>query len=144
MYGHRLPGGSASVADGVAHRWVTSDELADLTDEGLVRDGEEVCAWLHMWQNEVDEDGNAVTRSYGVPTTDVQYYVYNRTGEQQGTYRVGKFDDEGCRYPAAFETRENAAITNANNPIDVPASIAASSTAWSPARSLSSTSSLRP
>ena len=51
---------------------------------------------------EVDEDGNAVTRSYGVPTTDVQYYVYNRTGEQQGTYRVGKFDDEGMPLPAAF------------------------------------------
>lgn len=102
VYGHRLPGGSVSVADGVAHRWVTSDELAALTDEGRVRDGEEVCAWLHMWQNEVDEDGNAVTRSYGVPTTDVQYYVYNRTGEQQGTYRVGQFDDEGMPLPAAF------------------------------------------
>ena len=44
---------------------------------------------------EEDEDGNAVTRSFGVPTTHVQYFKYNGNGNPQGTYRVGEFDEDG-------------------------------------------------
>ena len=36
-----------------------------------------------------------VVRGYGVPTTDVELYSYNRNGNPQGTYRVGAFDEEG-------------------------------------------------
>jgi hypothetical protein len=52
-----------------------------------------------MWQNEEDEDGHPVTRSYGVPTTDVAYYSYNRNGNPEGTYRIGNFDQDGRPVP---------------------------------------------
>ncbi len=41
--------------------------------------------WLRMWQ---DEEGHAVTRSFGLPTTDVEYYSYNRGGNPEGNYRI--------------------------------------------------------
>jgi hypothetical protein len=57
--------------------------------------GVQVGEWLHMWQAEEDEDGRRVTRSFGVPTTDVQYYSFNRNGNSKGTYRIGEFDEHG-------------------------------------------------
>jgi hypothetical protein len=57
-----------------------------------------------MWQAEEDEEGRPVTRSYGLPTTDVQYYSYNGNGNPQGTYRVGEFDENGQPAPAAAAT----------------------------------------
>ena len=50
---------------------------------------------MNMWQNQVDEDGNSVTRSYGLPTTHVQYFRYNGNGNQEGKCRIGNFNENG-------------------------------------------------
>ena len=74
--------------------------LAGANAAGLLERGAEVLEWLRMWQREEDADGLPVTRSYGVPTTDVAHYSYNRNGNPAGTYRVGVFDDHGRPVPA--------------------------------------------
>ena len=76
------------------------DDLEAAHAADLLKDGAGVLKWLHMWQNEEDEEGRPVTRSFGVPTTDVQYFSYNVNGNEQGTYRVGEFDDDGHPVPA--------------------------------------------
>ena len=52
-----------------------------------------------MWQNEEDEDGQPVTRSFGVPSTHVAYFKYNGNGNPEGTYLVGEFDENGLPMP---------------------------------------------
>ena len=52
-----------------------------------------------MWQEQVDEEGRSVTRSFGLPTTDVEYYTYNKGNNPQGTYRIGVFDSQGHPTP---------------------------------------------
>ena len=98
VYGHRLETTAPNVEGPCAsagYAWLSADELAEAEGDGLLDDGVQVLAWLHMWQNEEDENGNPVTRSYGVPTTHVQYFRYNGNGNEPGTYRVGEFDGEG-------------------------------------------------
>ncbi|MEM7406350.1 MAG: hypothetical protein AAF458_13715 [Pseudomonadota bacterium] len=85
--------------NGVEYRWMTADELARASGEGELIDGPALCDWLHMWQNEVDETGRPVTRSYGVPTTHVEYYKFNRSGSHNGTYRIGDFGTDGLPVP---------------------------------------------
>lgn len=82
---------------------MTADELEQSDAEDRLESGTLVRKWLHMWQTEEDEDGRPVTRSFGLPTTDVEYYSYNRTGDQRGTYRIGEFDQHGKPAPAAVE-----------------------------------------
>ena len=98
VYGHRLEESAPEVSgpgasDGYA--WLSAGELTDALADGLLLEGEDVMTWLHMWQSEEDEDGNAVTRSFGVPSTHVQYFRFNGNGNEPGTYRVGEFDAEG-------------------------------------------------
>ena len=98
VYGHRLEESAPEVSgpgasDGYA--WLSARELTDALADGLLLEGEDVMTWLHMWQSEEDEDGNAVTRSFGVPSTHVQYFRFNGNGNEPGTYRVGEFDAEG-------------------------------------------------
>jgi hypothetical protein len=104
VYGHRLPV-AARALDTVKdltgqYRWMSADDLAGANAAGLLERGAEVLEWLRMWQREEDADGLPVTRSYGVPTTDVAHYSYNRNGNPAGTYRVGVFDDHGRPVPA--------------------------------------------
>ena len=73
---------------------------ADLaTADGRLADIGAVRQWLHMWQEREDEEGRSVTRSFGLPTTDVEYYTYNKGGNPQGTYRIGVFDSQGHPTP---------------------------------------------
>ncbi len=105
VYGHRLeddaPSLKAKTGEAPQHRWVSVEELDELKTAGQLKDPNQLRTWLHMWQTEVDEDGDPVTRSFGVPTTDVDYYTYNRNGNLQGTYRIGEFDDRGLPLLAA-------------------------------------------
>ena len=99
VYGHRLPDALPELGgDAPEHRWSTAAELSAVSAEQLECGGDER-RWLHMWQDEEDEEGHAVTRSFGLPTTDVEYYTYNRGGNPDGNYRIGVFDSEGCRTP---------------------------------------------
>lgn len=104
VFGHRLltaaPEIDAAGGSGERHRWMSADDLAGASAAGLLERGADVLEWLRMWQNEEDEDGRPVTRSYGVPTTDVAYFSYNRNGNPEGTYRVGEFDENGRPLPA--------------------------------------------
>ena len=95
VYGHRLH----SAAPGIRgeHRWLAAADLAAAA--GQCGDGEAVSQWLRMWQKQVDEEGRSVTRSFGLPATDVEYYTYNKGGNPQGTYRVGVFDRQGYPTP---------------------------------------------
>ncbi|MCH9674107.1 MAG: hypothetical protein K0U93_21900, partial [Gammaproteobacteria bacterium] len=105
VFGHRVSLSAPSLAaQAPEHRWVAADELAEMAEQGCLECGEQVGKWLHMWQAEEDADGQPVTRSFGVPTTDVEYYSYNRNGNAQGTYRVGVFDENGKPTPAGALT----------------------------------------
>lgn len=105
VYGHRLSGSAPALIEAAPkHRWLTTEELAEMETAECLEDGAEVGRWLHMWQAEEDEDGRPVTRSYGLPTTDVEHYSYNGNGNPQGTYRVGEFDENGQPAPAAAAT----------------------------------------
>lgn len=103
VYGHRLPTAAPALDTEEdltgQYRWMSADELASVNAAGLLELGAEVLKWLPMWQNEEDEDGHPVTRGYGVPTTDVAYYSYNRNGNPAGTYRIGNFDQDGRPVP---------------------------------------------
>ncbi len=104
VYGHRLPTAAPALDTEEQltgqHRWMSADELAGVNSAGLLERGADVLKWLRMWQHEEDEDGNPVTRGYGVPTTDVAYYSYNRNGNPEGTYRIGDFGQDGRPVPA--------------------------------------------
>ena len=97
VYGHRLNGTGPDIS--LEHRWLTAIDLETTAAAGQLEDGEEVRKWLRMWQEEEDEEGRAVTRSFGLPTTDVEYYSYNKGGNPQGNYRIGIFDNEGRPTP---------------------------------------------
>ncbi len=68
VYGHRLlESAPALTAGDVTYRWLTGAEIESATAAGHVAGGDEVRRWIGMWQNQVDEEGCAVTRSFGVP-----------------------------------------------------------------------------
>ena len=69
FYGHRLHSAAPEIRE--EHRWLAAADLA--TVAGQLKDGEAVRQWLRMWQEQVDEEGRSVTRSFGLPTTDVEY-----------------------------------------------------------------------
>ena len=79
---------------------MSAEELEEVNSAALLECGAGVLKWLHMWQKEEDEDGRPITRSYGLPTSDVEYYSYNRNGNPKGTYRIGEFDESGRPTPA--------------------------------------------
>ncbi len=99
VYGHLLPNASPPIRTGadesVLHCWMSADDLQRADTDGLLKAGAQVRKWLHMWQQQEDENGHAVTRGYGVPTTDVQYFSYNGNGNPPGTYRIGEFGPDG-------------------------------------------------
>ena len=100
VYGHRLGEAAPKLSDRAPnHRWISAAELSDLVAAEQLADGAQVQQWLHMWQGEVDEEDRPVTRSFGLPSTDVQYYAYNGNGNPQGTYRIGVFDQQGRPTP---------------------------------------------
>ena len=98
VYGHRLPE-DATPEIPCSHRWMSADDLAEAETAGRLERGTDVLEWLRMWQNQEDEDGNPITRSYGVPTTDVAYFTYNQNGNPEGTYRIGEFGEDGRPVP---------------------------------------------
>ena len=104
VYGHRLQTAAPVLksANDVTrqHRWMSADDLEEVNSAGLLECGPGVLKWLHMWQKEEDEDGSPVTRSFGVPSTDVEYYSFNQNGNPKGTYRIGEFDENGRPAPA--------------------------------------------
>ncbi|MGK0172173.1 MAG: ectoine hydroxylase-related dioxygenase (phytanoyl-CoA dioxygenase family) [Gammaproteobacteria bacterium] len=108
VYGHRLEGAAPQLTSDdqqvAQYCWMASDELAQSDAQDRLESGTLVRKWLHMWQTEEDEQGCPVTRSFGLPTTDVEYYSYNRTGDQRGTYRVGEFDQQGKPVAVVVET----------------------------------------
>jgi hypothetical protein len=99
VYGHRLQSAAPEIVlaedPSRQHRWMSADELGEVNAAGLLERGADVIEWLRMWQNEEDEDGRPITRSYGVPSTDVKYYSFNRSGNSEGTYLIGEFDENG-------------------------------------------------
>ena len=105
VYGHRLPIAAPDLkpANDLArqHRWMSVEELEEVNSAGLLECGAGVLKWLRMWQTEEDEDGYPITRSFGLPSTDVEYYSYNRNGNPKGTYRIGEFDQSGRPAPAS-------------------------------------------
>lgn len=104
VYGHRLQTAAPAldVSNDAAgqHRWMSVDELEEAHSADALDRGGEVLDWLHMWQSQEDEEGRHITRSYGVPTTHVQFFKYNGNGNPEGTYRVGEFDQDGQPMPA--------------------------------------------
>lgn len=104
VYGHRLPNVAPKVigehGESPTYRWMSALEVEAQALAGRLAGGAEVGKWLHMWQEQEDEEGRTVTRSYGVPTTHVQHFRYNYRGNPPGTYRVGVFDNEGLPSPA--------------------------------------------
>ncbi len=97
VYGHHLHSAAPEISG--EHRWLAAADLEAAAAAGQLEDGGEVRKWLRMWQEEEDEEGRAVTRSFGLPTTDVEYYSYNKGGNPQGNYRIGVFDSEGRLTP---------------------------------------------
>ena len=97
VYAHQLDESTPPVTlsdDAESFAWMSAKDIADLQADGLLEETA-LPQWLHMWQHQEDESGLAVTRSIGVPTTDVQYFRYNGNGNVPGHYRVGDFDAEG-------------------------------------------------
>lgn len=92
VYGHRLLE-SRTLNDQTPHRWLTLAEIGSDTAAGRIGDGEAISRWVAMWQNQIDENGRAVTRSFGVPSTHVSHFRYNYRGNPPGTYRVGEFEN---------------------------------------------------
>ena len=82
------------------YAWMSTDQLKEAVKDNKLADGADIIKWLHMWQNEEDEDGQPVTRSFGVPSTHVAYFKYNGNGNPEGTYLVGEFDENGLPMPA--------------------------------------------
>ena len=90
---------STAIAYTVPRRRFAKNTAGWLQPTWQLRDGEAVRQWLRMWQEQVDEEGRSVTRSFGLPTTDVEYYTYNKGNNPQGTYRIGVFDSQGHPTP---------------------------------------------
>ncbi|MDP6873747.1 MAG: phytanoyl-CoA dioxygenase family protein [Alphaproteobacteria bacterium] len=99
VYGHRLPTAAPELklASGLEqqYRWMSAEDLEQADAAGLLENGPEVLHWLRMWQQEEDENGQPVTRSFGVPSTHVEYFTYNQNGNPKGIYRIGEFDEGG-------------------------------------------------
>ena len=101
VYGHRLKDVASPLTQpSDQYAWMTADQLEEAHLAGQLMDGADILKWLQMWQNEEDEDGRPVTRSFGVPTTHVAYFKYNGNGNPDGTYIVGRFDEDGVPLPA--------------------------------------------
>lgn len=100
VYGHRLQTAAPELDAAEQHRWMSVEELEELHSAEALDRGTDVLGWLRMWQNQEDENGNPVTRSYGVPTTHVEFFKYNGNGNPEGTYRIGEFDENGLPAPA--------------------------------------------
>ncbi|NKB67941.1 MAG: hypothetical protein GKR89_12845 [Candidatus Latescibacteria bacterium] len=103
VYGHRLPSTAPELEgeDGVVpeYRWLSASELDEIEAVGQLESGGAVRKWLRMWQLAEDEEGRPVTRSFGLPSTDVKYYSYNGGGNPPGHYRIGVFDSQGRPTP---------------------------------------------
>ena len=100
VYGHRLPGVAPElVGEAPEHCWMTAAQLEEAGSAGQLECGGQERTWLRMWQDEEDEDGHAVARTFGLPTTHVQYFSYNRGGNPKGNYRIGVFDRDGLPTP---------------------------------------------
>jgi hypothetical protein len=104
VYGHCLQAVAPEVKTAEdssrQHCWMSADKLDDVNSAGLLDHGGDVLKWLRMWQNEEDENGHPITRSFGLPTTDVEYYSYNRNGNPEGAFLMGEFDENGRPGPA--------------------------------------------
>ncbi len=96
VYGHRLPGPAPQVVgeNGAApeHRWMSAAQLEEVAAADQLECGGKERQWLRMWQEEEDEQGLAVTRSFGFPTTYHKHFSYNWNGNPEGNCRVGVFD----------------------------------------------------
>ena len=103
VYGHRLLSAEPELVgeggDTPERRWMSGAELDEAGTAGQLECGGAERRWLRMWQEEEDEEGRAVTRSFGLPSTDVKDYLYDGGGNPQGSYRIGVFDSEGRRTP---------------------------------------------
>jgi ectoine hydroxylase-related dioxygenase (phytanoyl-CoA dioxygenase family) len=99
VYGHCLQTAAPEIKTAAdssrQHRWMSADELDGVHSDGLLDHGADVLEWLRMWQNEEDETGRPITRSFGLPTTDVAHYSYNRNGNPEGAFLIGEFDENG-------------------------------------------------
>ena len=103
VYGHRLSSLAPKLAGADAaapeHCWMSAAELEEAGVAGRLECGGEECTWLRMWQREEDREGRPVTRTFGLPSKDVQYYSYNGGGNPPGNYRIGVFDAAGRPTP---------------------------------------------
>ena len=108
VYGHRLRDAAPELdsESDLTHqyRWMSAEELAEVNSAELLKCGAGTLDWLRMWQKQEDEDGRPVTRSFGVPSTDVAHYSYNQNGNPQGTYRIGEFDQDGRPVQAGVQS----------------------------------------
>lgn len=100
VYGHRIKTNAPTLKlSDSEYAWMSTDQLKEAVKDNKLTDGADIIKWLHMWQNEEDEDGQPVTRSFGVPSTHVAYFKYNGNGNPEGTYLVGEFDENGLPMP---------------------------------------------
>ena len=96
LYGHRILSSAITLTHAEEdYIWISLTDLKIAEKEGQIFKGLEIAKWADMWQNQKDEDGNPVTRSYGLPTKHVQYFRYNGNGNQEGTCRIGEFNEDG-------------------------------------------------
>lgn len=75
--------------------WMSREEIEKGAKKDKILSKNDVIRWIAMWQNQEDETGTTVTRSYGVPTTHVKYFRYNGNGNEPGTCRIGEFGEDG-------------------------------------------------
>ena len=95
VYGHRLLETTPDVATQQG-RWMSLAEV----ESASITSRDAIARWVRMWQQQEDEHGRPVTRSFGVPSTHVRHFRYNFRGNPPGTYRVGEFGEDGLPIPA--------------------------------------------
>jgi hypothetical protein len=105
VYGHRLTGPAPQVVSEIdappEHRWISAAQLEEAASSDQLECGGKERQWLRMWQEQEDENGRAVMRSFGLPATHKDYFSYNFNGNSQGSCRIGVFDRKGRPTPAA-------------------------------------------
>ena len=94
----RVAASSSSAANGGGVRWVTREQLAGR----LEHDGEEA-SWVAMWQDEVDEDGLAVRRTYGYRGEAGRFFSHNSPGNPPPSPTLLLAEDELADGPAGMQ-----------------------------------------
>ena len=102
VYGTRLEpafeAAAVRAASSVGAKWASAAELAQLV-------GPDVAQWVRMWQEQIDEDGLPVRRTYGYRGEYGRYFSHLNPGNplvhgegdtaHAGMHVIGEHDEEG-------------------------------------------------